>query len=374
MIYLDSAATSLLKPPSVSKEMVRAMKTMASPGRGGHRPAMLAAQTVFDCRSTLAELFNMDNPENVVFTSNATHGLNIAIRSVVSAGQRVVVSGYEHNSVTRVLRDIGAVTDVAASPLFHRDAAIAAFREKIPGAGAVICNHVSNVFGFILPVYEIGEICRQYGVPYIVDASQSAGCMALDFPAMNAEFAAMPGHKGLLGPQGTGVLLCAGIGKPFMCGGTGSDSKNQSMPELLPDRLEAGTHNVTGIAGLLAGTEYVKMKTPVRIGEYEARLCREMAGRLEKIPGLEVFHGAYQAGVLSVRHKDIDCESICAALAAYNIAVRGGMHCSPLAHKTAGTIDTGTVRFSFSPFNRPGEAEYAVNILKKIADGVKNRN
>ena len=374
MIYLDSAATSLLKPCGVSQAVLRAMNTMASPGRGGHAPAMRAADTVFQCRCQTAELFNVPEPQQVVFTSNATHGLNIAIRSLVSPGDRVVISGYEHNSVTRVLRDIGAVTDVASSPLFCQESAIEAFRQKIPGAKAVICNHVSNVFGFILPVYEIGELCQKYGVPYIVDLSQSAGCMDVDFERLGANFAAMPGHKGLLGPQGTGILLCGDLGKPFICGGTGSDSKNQNMPEMLPDRLEAGTHNVTGIAGLLAGINFAKNKTPEKIGAYEAKLCQKLAQSLSKIPELQVFCGENQAGVLSVRHKIMDCETICQALARENVAVRGGLHCSPLAHETGGTIETGTVRFSFSPFNRPWEIENTAIIMKKLITQGKNCN
>lgn len=359
MIYLDSAATSLLKPPAVHRAVIKAMKTMASPGRGGHRPAMLAAQTVYDCRCAAAELFNVPEPENVVFTMNATHGLNIAIHSLVSAGDRVVVSGYEHNSVTRALCDVGAKIDAVRTPLFDEPAAAAAFSAKIPGAAAVVCTHVSNVFGFILPIYEIARYCRDNGVPLIVDASQSAGCLDVDFEKLGAAFIAMPGHKGLMGPQGTGLLLCGQAGRPLMCGGTGSESKRQTMPDFLPDRLEAGTHNVAGIAGLLEGIRYVSEKTPAAIGEHETELKELMAENLAGLCGLEVFSGAAQSGVLSVRRSGTDCETICSRLAGMNVAVRGGLHCAPYAHETAGTLDTGTVRFSFSPFNTPGEVKKA---------------
>lgn len=369
MIYLDSAATSLLKPPSVYEAMERAVRTMASPGRGGHAPAMKAAETVYDCRAAAAELFGVPEPEQVVFTSSATHGLNIAIRSLVTPGGRAVVSGYEHNSVTRVLRDIGAETDPARSPLFDPGAAVMAFREKIPGAQAVICNHVSNVFGFVLPVYEIAELCREQGVPFILDASQSAGAERVDFSALGAAFIAMPGHKGLMGPQGTGVLLCGEPGKPLLCGGTGSESRNQAMPDFLPDRLEAGTHNVPGIAGLLEGIRYVAAETPERIGERERRLKSAAAEMLADVPGLQVFSGGEsQAGVLSVRHESMDCETVCALLAEKGIAVRGGLHCAPLAHGTAGTLDTGTVRLSFSPFTKLREVEKACGVLRKIVN------
>ena len=253
MIYLDSAATSLLKPPSVARAASMAIRTMASPGRGGHSAAMRAADTVFACRAAAAALFHVPEPERVVFTMNATHALDIAIHSLVSPGDPVVISGYEHNSVTRPLYALGAQVRVAASPLFDPAAAVDAFRRALPGARAAVCTMVSNVFGYLLPVQEIAELCAAARVPLIVDASQAAGCVALDASALGAAFVAMPGHKGLLGPQGTGILLCFAQPEPLLYGGTGSQSMLQTMPEQLPDRLEAGTHNVPGIAGLLAG-------------------------------------------------------------------------------------------------------------------------
>ena len=236
MIYLDSAATSLLKPPSVARATAMAVRTMASPGRGGHSAAMRAADTVFACREAAAELFHVPEPERVVFTMNATHALNIAIHSLVSPGDPVVISGYEHNSVTRPLHALGAQVRVAESPLFDPEAAVSAFRRALPGAKAAVCTMVSNVFGYLLPVREIAELCAAAGVPLIVDASQAAGCVAFDAAALGAAFVAMPGHKGLLGPQGTGILLCFAQPKPLLCGGTGSQSVLQDMPEELPDR------------------------------------------------------------------------------------------------------------------------------------------
>ena len=194
MIYLDSAATSLLKPPSVARATAMAMRTMASPGRGGHSAAMRAADTVFTCREAAAELFHVPEPERVVFTMNATHALNIAIHSLVSPGDPVVISGYEHNSVTRPLHTLGAQVRVAESPLFEPEAAVSAFRRALPGAKAVVCTMVSNVFGYLLPVQEIAELCAAAGVPLIVEASQAAGCVAFDAAALGAAFVAMPGH------------------------------------------------------------------------------------------------------------------------------------------------------------------------------------
>ena len=252
MIYLDSAATTLQKPPEVARASAWAIGHLASPGRGGHRPAMAAADAAFACREEAAALFDVPEPERVVFTFNATHGLNLAIKSLVRPGDTVVVSGYEHNAVTRPLRAIPGVTvRVADSPLFDRAAALEAFRRALtPEVRAAVCTHVSNVFGFILPIEDIAALCRSRGIPLIVDASQSAGCLPISLRQLGAAFIAMPGHKGLYGPQGTGLLLCGGAAEPLLEGGTGSVSLRQEMPDFLPDRLEAGTHNIAGIAGL----------------------------------------------------------------------------------------------------------------------------
>ena len=282
MIYLDSAATTFQKPLSVSYAMQRAMRTMSSPGRGGYAAAR-AAETAFRCRSLAAELFGVPSPEQVVFTSNATHALNIAIRSLVPEGGRVAVSGYEHNAVTRPLHALGARIKVAASPLFDRAALLRAFENSIsPELDAVVCTHVSNVFGFVLPIEEIAALCRAEGVPLIVDASQSAGILPFELDTLGAAFIAMPGHKGLYGPQGTGLLLCAHDAAPLLYGGTGSASLEQTMPDFLPDRLEAGTHNMPGIAGLEAGLRFVRERRE-RIERHEraliARACAARNGR-----------------------------------------------------------------------------------------------
>lgn len=358
MIYLDSAATSLLKPPSVVRATAMAMRTMASPGRGGHSAAMRAADTVFTCREAAAELFHVPEPERVVFTMNATHALNIAIHSLVSPGDPVVISGYEHNSVTRPLHALGAQVRVAESPLLRAGGGGQRFPPRAAGAKAVVCTMVSNVFGYLLPVREIAELCTAAGVPLIVDASQAAGCVAFDAAALGAAFVAMPGHKGLLGPQGTGILLCFAQPKPLLCGGTGSQSVLQDMPEELPDRLEAGTHNVPGIAGLLAGIRYLSAQGVENIERREQRLAQRLMVQLRAEPRLEVFASpdpACQTAVLSVRCRDMDSELLAQKLARYGIAVRAGLHCAPVAHRTAGTLETGTVRLSLSPFNTDAE-------------------
>ncbi len=373
MIYFDSAATTLQKPPAVARAAARAMGRLASPGRGGHRPAMAAAETAFACREEAARLFHVPSPDQVVFTFNATHGLNIAIKSLVKPGDRVVVSGYEHNAVTRPLHGLERVEVAAArSPLFDREAALEAFRRELDrGADAAVCIHVSNVFGFILPIGEIAAACRERGVPLIVDASQSAGCLPLDFEALGAAFVAMPGHKGLYGPQGTGLLLCGRDAVPLLEGGTGSESVKQSMPDFLPDRLEAGTHNITGIAGLLEGLRFVRRRGAEAIGAQESRLIRRLGRGLEKIPGIQVFLAedpGCQAGVLSFRLEGRDCEETGELLGDRGFALRSGLHCAPLAHETAGTLDTGTLRASVSAFNQEQEV---ILLLRAVEDLVR---
>lgn len=375
MIYFDSAATSFQKPASVAAAMWEALASMSSPGRGGYPAAARAADTAFQCRSELADLFGLKNPEQVVFTLNATHALNIAIKSLVPLGGRAVVSGYEHNAVTRPLEALGAKIAVAAAPLFDSKAVTNAFdRLIVPGTDAVVCSHVSNVFGFIQPVGEIAAICRSRGVPFIVDASQSAGVLPLDMEALGAAFVAMPGHKGLYGPQGTGVLLCREdvLTRPLLEGGTGSQSIQQRMPDFLPDRLEAGTLNMPGIAGLLAGVRYVRRGGLEKILSHEKHLTQMAVQGLETLPGLRLFVSPglrNQTGVLSLTAEGVDVENVGSSLAERGIAVRAGIHCAPYAHRTAGTLDTGTVRISFSDFNTPEE----VARLLRAVQGVLGR-
>jgi len=372
MIYLDSAATTLQKPFTVSAAVCRAMEQMASPGRGSHRPAMRAAETMFQCREAAARLFDAAQPDNVVFTSSATHGLNIAIKSAVKPGSSVLITGYEHNAVTRPLRAIPNVSvRVAESPLFRPDLMLERVHERLKsGVDAVVCTHVSNVFGYVMPVKEISDLCREYGVVLIVDASQSAGCLPVSMKQWGAEFIALPGHKGLYGPQGTGILICANERvKPLMEGGTGSASSIQTMPEYLPDRLEAGTHNIPGIAGLLEGLKYLEWKGISNILEHERRLALHAARGLERIPGIEVFRAPglkNQTGVLSFRAEGVDCETLAEQLGQADIAVRAGLHCAPLAHQSAGTIESGTVRVSLSAFNTLYDVERLVDTVSRI--------
>lgn len=375
MIYLDSAATTLEKPPSVPKASAWAMTHLASPGRGGHKAGMGAAELVYRVREQAAQLFHVGDPERVILTSNATHGLNVAIHSLVRPGGTVLISGYEHNAVTRPLHAIpGVKVKVAAGKLFDADEAYAAFEREIsPEVDVVICNHVSNVFGFIQPVERIAKVCRERGKSLVVDASQSAGIVPVNMEEWNAAFVAMPGHKGLYGPQGTGLLLCGADTVPLLYGGTGSLSAQQEMPDFLPDRLEAGTQNVCGAAGLLEGIRFVSHKGIERIHAHECWLAQRMMDRLAGVKGLQIFRGGQnQSGLFSVVVDGMDCEAIAEQLARRDVAVRAGLHCAPLAHQTAGTAESGTIRFSFSAFNSAYQVDQAAIVFQNIVkDGKK---
>ena len=375
MIYLDSAATTLQKPPSVARAVCSAMSRAASPGRGGHPWGMEAARIVFHCREAAAKLFRVPEPEQVVFTCNATHGLNIAIHSVVKPGDTVLISGYEHNAVSRPLHAIeGVKIRVALSSPFDQEGMLQAFREELGrGVDAVVCTHVSNVFGFILPIEEISRMCRMHNVPLIIDASQSAGCVPIDFTALDASYIAMPGHKGLYGPQGTGILLCKEIAWPLLFGGTGSLSASQEMPDFLPDRLEAGTPNVPGIAGLARGMEFVSGQGVEKIAGHERKLIRAFGEGLKSTRGVKTFFSSepeMQSGVLSFRLENKDCEQVGEWLGNRGIAVRAGLHCAPIAHQTAGTLDSGTVRISVSRFNTMQEISAALSAVKTLARSI----
>lgn len=345
MIYLDNGATSFPKPPQVVRAVMEAMECCANPGRGSHAAAALAAERVYACRETAGELFRCA-PERVVFTANCTQALNTAIRTILRPGSRVVVSGFEHNAVTRPLYAMNARVTVAGRRLFDWEDTLRDFRRALDrGADGAVFTHVSNVFGYLLPVEEMAAECRRRHIPFVIDAAQSAGAVDIDAEALGADFIAMPGHKGLLGPMGTGLLLCRSLPRPLVYGGTGSESARQSMPDFLPDRAEAGTVNVPGIAGLEAGIRLVLEEGAETIGRREQR-CGAEAARVLEARGMEVFRGEHQLGTVSFRC-GMDCEDAAAALAEAGIAVRAGLHCAPLAHRSAGTLDTGTVRLSF---------------------------
>lgn len=368
MIYFDAAATTFQKPPEVRRAIVRALEQCASPGRGGYAQARAADRLVYDTRVTAAKLFSCE-PEQVVFTMNATHGLNIAVKSLVGPGQRAVISGFEHNAVLRPLHAVGAKIVVAGRSLFDPQAVLSEFDRAVTrDTAAVIVTHVSNVFGFILPVAEIAGLCRARGVPFVLDASQSAGTLPVSMRALGARFIAMPGHKGLYGPQGTGLLICAEPGRTLLEGGTGSRSRLRTMPQELPERHEAGTANVCGIAGLRAGMSFVLDSGEGAFLRHELAVRARLAGRLQRQPGVMCFgtEAGMYGGVLSFRFRALDCEDAAELLAERGIAVRAGLHCAPLAHESAGTLETGTVRAGISVFNTVREADVLADAVEEL--------
>lgn len=364
MIYLDNGATSFHKPHGVALAVSRAMQVCANPGRGGYPASMEASRTVFACRQRAAKMFDCQ-PEQIAFTSNCTHGLNIALDTLVKEGSRVLITGFEHNAVTRTLNALGAMIIVAGDKLFDSDDTLFCWEQALKkGVDAAVFTHMSNVFGYILPIEQMAQLCRRYEVPFVIDAAQSAGALHISLQETGADFIAMPGHKGLLGPQGTGILLCANTAKPLMYGGTGSESLSQQMPQFLPDRLEAGTLNVPGIAGLGAGLAYLEssgIDTIFAKEQQQARLCAEGLAQM----GVKVFSGAGQGGTVSFV-PPMDCEEAAQQLAQLGIAVRAGLHCAPLAHQSAGTVQTGTVRVSFGHDASPAQTKAFLRAMKIV--------
>ena len=364
MTYLDNGATSFHKPAAVYEAVRCALENCANPGRGGYTAAMTADRTVLRCRERAATFFDCQ-PEQVVFTHNCTHGLNMAIRTLVKPGMKVVISGFEHNAVVRVLYALGAEIMVAGRKLFDWDDTLTAFEKALrDGAQVAVFTHMSNVFGYILPAEQLAALCKRYRVPFIMDAAQSAGVLPVQLQKLGADFIAMPGHKGLLGPQGTGLLLCTRQPDPIFYGGTGSMSRSWQMPDFLPDGAEAGTLNVPGIAGLSAGLGYLQQTGIEGIARRERQQAQRCIQGLEKL-GLQVFSGEHQGGTVSFVPQS-DCEELAEKLSEKGIAVRAGLHCAPLAHESANTLETGTVRISFGYDAAPWQTGNLMLALEKL--------
>lgn len=364
MIYLDHGATTLPRAPGVREAMVEALETCANPGRGGHSAAMAAADQVYGCREEAGALFSCE-PEQVVMTLNCTHGLNIAIRSLVNRGDRVVVSGFEHNAVMRPLHALGARIVIAGRKLFDWADTLLEFKKALtPDTKAAVVTCTSNVFGYILPFRQIADLCRNRGIPLILDGAQAAGMTEINFRETNAAFLAMPGHKGLLGPQGTGLLLCREPGKPLLYGGTGSLSRDMTMPDFLPDTQEAGTLNVPGIAGLRAALGFVRNQGPGNTGKREQALGKMLFEGLKDLK-MEAFGGNHQGGTVSFL-PGTDCELAAQILSDQGFALRAGLHCAPLAHESAGTIETGTLRASCGWNTKIEEIEAFLQAVSKL--------
>jgi cysteine desulfurase / selenocysteine lyase len=378
-IYLDNAATSYPKPEQVYQAVDHALRAVGvAPGRGGYRQSLEASRLVFEARESLAALFTIQDSARVIFTHSATEALNLAVLGLLQPGDHVVSTTMEHNSLVRPLhlaskRGVDVTWVEADQDGYLTTAAVqAAFTPK---TRLVAISHCSNVTGAVQPVAEIGALTRTRGIYLLVDAAQSVGSIPVDVTAMNIDLLAAPGHKGLLGPQGTGFLYCAsGIDlEPLMVGGTGIYASDLDQPAALPERFESGTLNTPGIAGLKAGVDFVRETGVQVIGNREHDLVMRLIQELQAIPGITVYNKAHakpRGGVVSFTLAGTDPATIGFRLGTeYEISVRVGLHCAPFAHRTIGTYPAGTVRVSPGYFTTDADIEALLQAVRKLAAG-----
>lgn len=376
-IYLDNAATSWPKPPEVAAAMLDFLANCGgSPGRAGHRKAMDSTRLVFEARLNLAALFNAPSPERVVFTRNATEAINMILFGCLDPGDHVIVSSMEHNATMRPLRHLetrGVGVSVARCDSRGRldPAEVAAC--LTPRTRLIFLVHASNVTGTLLPVREVADIARGAGVRFAVDAAQTAGVCPIDVQSLGIDFLAFTGHKSLGGPQGTGGLVLGASAdlRPLLFGGTGSASESEMQPDFLPDKLESGTLNAVGIAGLHAAVFALTAFGPDKVLPHEQRLMRLFRDGLREIPRIVTYgpdDPAESVGVLSLNIAGLSCEEAGRRLERdFDILTRTGLHCAPAAHRTIGTLERGTVRFSVSRFSTDDDILAALRALSAIA-------
>lgn len=376
MIYFDSAATALHRPPQVAEAVLRAMERGGNPARGAHPAALAAAREVYEVRRKLAEFFGCPRPDHVIFTCNATEALNIAIYGLLAPGERAVTTDLEHNSVLRPLYDLeDQGLELAFVPADRQGRVDYRDFERLitPGTKAVVCTHASNLTGNSLDLARISAMAHRQGALLVVDAAQSAGLLPLDMEEMGIDVLCFTGHKGLMGPQGTGGL-CIRPGlelRPFKRGGSGVQSHNRQQPREYPTRLEAGTLNTHGIAGLGAALDYIQTQGRENLRSREEARVRQFLAGLREIPGLSLYGDFTQplrAGIVSLNLPGMDSAQAADLLALdYDVAVRAGAHCAPRMHAALGTTEQGAVRFSFSPFTTEAEVEAALAALGELA-------
>jgi cysteine desulfurase family protein len=379
MIYFDNPATSWPKPPQVKEAMNRFMEEVgANPGRSGHFLSIEAARIIYEAREILSILFHVKDSSRIVFTLNATESLNLAFKGLLKPGDHVITSSMEHNSVMRPLRDLEkkriALTVV---PCFE-DGTLdpQEVERKIQSTTRmIVLNHASNVTGTLLPIKEVGLITRKYDLVFLVDAAQTAGAYPIDVEKDGIDLLAFTGHKSLYGPQGTGGLV---IGEridekemtPLKQGGTGSRSEFEEQPDFLPDRFESGTPNGVGIAGLLAGVQFVLEKGVEQIRQNEMMLAEKLLMGLKKIPRVKLYGPERQEdriATLSFNFVHLSPSNGASRLEKeFGILCRPGLHCAPAAHRTHGTFPEGTIRFGLSAFNTEAEIETAIQAVSLI--------
>lgn len=379
MVYLDNAATSFPKPTSVVSEVTRCLeKYCGNPGRGGHPLSMAAAEKIYECREELSDFFGAPDPSRVIFTHNATAALNLAIKGLLPKGAHVITSDLEHNSVRRPLEALAAAGAISFDKIsicqsgYLLDAGTickriaSAFREN---TAAVVITACPNVCSLRLPLGEIGRLCRRSGILFIVDGAQAAGHFPIDMRSMCIDALCLPGHKGLLGPQGSGALL---LGEGIMPnvlfeGGSGSSSFEAEMPQETPERYEAGTLSTPAIAGLCEGVRFVRKMELTSIEKHERSLFLYTRQRLSSIPKVRIYMPQYAGSVLSLNVGTLPSDSVASSLGKAGICVRGGFHCNPWAHAALGTEVQGSVRISFSPFNTLQDVDALAIELEHLA-------
>lgn len=377
MVYLDNAATTYPKPDTVIEAMVDAMKQKgANPGRGGYAMALDAARLVYDVRVALAEFISAKKSEEIVFTSNATEAINLVIKGLLVPGDHVIATSMEHNSVIRPLKaleKIGVRLSIVNADENGKINSANIEKAITSNTKLIVVTHASNVCGSILPIREIGLIAKNNNCYFAVDAAQSLGYLPINVREMKIDFLAFPGHKGLYGPQGTGGLYIKNdiVLKPLKEGGTGISSVSEEMPNPSPERYEPGTVNVPGIAGLGAGIAYIKKLGLVEIKNHGDSLTKMLVNGLRSIQGIKVYGHIDDkyVPVVSFNLDNFDATEVAVILdKKYDIAVRAGLHCAPYAHKTLGTIDTGTIRASLGTFSTEKEIEALLDAVRNITE------
>ncbi len=381
MIYLDNSATSYPKPECVYAALSEISKTYgANPGRAGHDMALKTGEKIYESREKSALLFGSSNPENVVFTPNCTYALNFAIKGSLQRGDHVLISDFEHNSVVRPLEKLrrsGYIfcESVTTDP-YDCAETVRRFKRKIRrNTKMIVCSHAGNVFGFINPINELGKLCAGYGITFVVDAAQSAGIIPIDIKKNNINWLCVPGHKGLMGFMGTGVLIGNNYKKinSVIEGGTGSKSFDKIQPDFMPDIFESGTVNVPGVLVLSKSIEFLEETGINEINLHEKKLIRILYDELKKMEHIQLYYNIDKAGdyapILSFNVKNVQSEEAAAALNEDKIYVRAGLHCAPSAHRKAGTLKQGTVRISPSFFTTEEDIYCAICSIKNL----KNR-
>lgn len=374
-VYLDNAATTMIKPDCVTEAVIRAMKHFGNSGRGAHEASLDASRTIYEVREKLSNLFHGYGPNQTAFTLNATESLNTVILGLFNPGDHVITTVMEHNSVLRPLhrleREGVSVTCLPCdeSGRLCYDGLAKSLR---PDTRAVVCTHASNVTGNGIDLKRVGEFCRENGLYFVVDASQTAGVLPIDMQAMKIDALCFTGHKGLFGPQGTGgMCLRTGLSvRPLKSGGSGIESYNREHPIEMPAALEAGTLNSHGIAGLLAALVYLEERGIGDIHRREMSLMRRFYDGVKEIPGIRLYGdyaGEDRAAIVALNLDDWDSSRVSDELyVTYKISTRPGAHCAPLMHEALGTMEQGIVRFSFSCFNTEEEIDYAVRAVREI--------